>query len=44
MRVYVRGKYIQFVFYPLKDAVRVLTSYPINEKVGEKYQEMDICQ
>lgn len=29
------------MFYPLKDAVREPTSYPINEKVGEKYQEMD---
>ncbi|MBU8571822.1 DUF4467 domain-containing protein [Bacillus subtilis] len=41
VRVYVGGKYIQFVFYPLKDALRELTSYPINGEVGEKYREMD---
>ncbi|WP_250540421.1 cystatin-like fold lipoprotein [Bacillus sp. FSL L8-0358] len=44
VRVYVGAKYIQFVFYPLKDAFRELTSYPINEKVGEKYREMEVCQ
>ncbi|MEC3621112.1 cystatin-like fold lipoprotein [Bacillus subtilis] len=44
VRVYVGGKYIQFAFYLPKDAFRELTSYPINEKVGEKYREMDGMQ